>query len=1042
MVLAWSAHLFCSLLPHLSAAVLRLDPDGLRGLQYALDNLHYAQFAAGGADAFWRLLAKDNPLCSGSGCQTGQDPMSLLVAAEGGGSGQAAAAPRTPRPMPLPDFRFLGEQQLQANLAAATDPSYRGRDPFVAAFVSLCVVSCASLYLYSHRGRLVRALTPTRGRAPAAPAASSAVLQRNAATAALREALSGDSAQKLLSTIEAAEAAGVEKPLVKKARAALQALKRRRVQQGGGGTAPPAHRQQASSRGGSGVAAAASGAGAALLPAGSGLSSSSSMGSGSLPRSLSERTAALYAAAAEGWLDNASEAGSAAATSTDPGAQAQGAQPGGAGGSPGSSRAMSPIRTRSGKLSSQAEGSDQLDHSTPTPPKTSHLAPHSSSEPEPPNSPGTPVDVQPRGSPTEGPGRLLSSDNCTPLASPGLAPAAAAAAAAAGASAAVEGSASPPSPVALPPSDERQRSEEGSSAAEPAGTPSRSPSAASSSRSGAAALASPPAVSGLTAEALSADAIPAEELAAAAALRQMTPRQLKKLLRLQQKRASGGPGSVAASEEADAASAPSPARQGSAAGGSVASDDADAAAPLLTARELAALAAREESAPSKVPRSAKKKAKREAERAAAAQAAPQSGSEAGNERAERGGERVWRDGRHGSGRHEYGQGGSREVRRTLSDPQQAFGLPGGALSPLRHAGYGQHEEGGMLDPRLRGMAEYPAPAYWQVAGGAASLNAHAPEFSPQPSPNRPSGPSSRLTSPGGHPGMAFGDGTSVRGSPFVGADLRAQLGAGAYAVGSQSSLGLPYSPDGSLGYSLGGSGPASLEPSAAAAAAAAQLAGASGQPQQASLLAQLQQIWGEGSGGGGAAASAAAFGASLGASPAATLLASEAAAAVQHQHQQQQQLAALLFMQQLEMQQAALAARSLTPGRGGMPDSPPLSPQQLPAASADMLRDVLGSPLSPLRWPSGRSGGGGGTGDFITDPSLSLGAEMAAAAASALREIGEAGDEPAGSVRGRPAAARSLADGGSQAQRQLASPERPSFESMDLGALGFTELLD
>lgn len=51
--------------------MLRLDPDGLRGLQYALDNLHYAQFAAGGAYAFWRLLAKDNPLCSGAGCQTG-----------------------------------------------------------------------------------------------------------------------------------------------------------------------------------------------------------------------------------------------------------------------------------------------------------------------------------------------------------------------------------------------------------------------------------------------------------------------------------------------------------------------------------------------------------------------------------------------------------------------------------------------------------------------------------------------------------------------------------------------------------------------------------------------------------------------------------------------------------------------------------------------------------------------------------------------------------------------------------------------------------
>ena len=37
----------------------------------------------------------------------GQDPMSLLVAAEGGGQA-AGSVLRTPRPMPLPDFRFLG----------------------------------------------------------------------------------------------------------------------------------------------------------------------------------------------------------------------------------------------------------------------------------------------------------------------------------------------------------------------------------------------------------------------------------------------------------------------------------------------------------------------------------------------------------------------------------------------------------------------------------------------------------------------------------------------------------------------------------------------------------------------------------------------------------------------------------------------------------------------------------------------------------------------------------------------------------------------
>lgn len=249
-------------------------------------------------------------------------------------------------------------------------------------------MSCASLYLYSHRGRLVRALTPTRGRTPAAPAASSAVLQRNAATTTLREALAGDSAQKLHAAIEAAEAVGVEKPLIKKARAALQALKRRRAQQGGGGGAatPAAHRQQGTAARGSSTTAAAGGASAALQPTGSGLSTSSlgsgslgsdSMGSGSLPRGLSAHTAALYAAAAEGWLENASD--SAAASPTDPATQPQDVQPGGAGGSQGSSRAVSPIRTRSGKGRGQTVASDHSDHLTPTPPKTSRLASHSSS---------------------------------------------------------------------------------------------------------------------------------------------------------------------------------------------------------------------------------------------------------------------------------------------------------------------------------------------------------------------------------------------------------------------------------------------------------------------------------------------------------------------------------------------------------------------------------------------------------------------------------------------------------------------------------------
>jgi len=50
---------------------MRLDIEGLRGLQYALDNLQYAQHHAGGARSFWRLLAQDQPMCRGTACPTG-----------------------------------------------------------------------------------------------------------------------------------------------------------------------------------------------------------------------------------------------------------------------------------------------------------------------------------------------------------------------------------------------------------------------------------------------------------------------------------------------------------------------------------------------------------------------------------------------------------------------------------------------------------------------------------------------------------------------------------------------------------------------------------------------------------------------------------------------------------------------------------------------------------------------------------------------------------------------------------------------------------
>lgn len=138
----------------------------------------------------------------------------------------------------------------------------------------------------------------------------------------------------------------------------------------------------------------------------------------------------------------------------------------------------------------------------------------------------------------------------------------------------------------------------------------------------------------------------------------------------------------------------------------------------LTERELVALAAREESAPSKVPRSAKKKAKREAERAAnpasgagGGAASSTSGSDAPERRDERYG--GGGGGRYGA-RYEmsYGPGqpggqpgayySSGGVRRTLSDPQ---GQGYGPLSPLRHAGTGRMDElAAMHDPRLHSVA--------------------------------------------------------------------------------------------------------------------------------------------------------------------------------------------------------------------------------------------------------------------------------------------------------------------------------------------------
>lgn len=108
-------------------------------------------------------------------------------------------------------------------------------------------------------------------------------------------------------------------------------------------------------------------------------------------------------------------------------------------------------------------------------------------------------------------------------------------------------------------------------------------------------------------------------------------------------------------------------------------------APQLTEQQLKALAAREESAPSRQPRSAKKKTRQ----AGAAGAHPAAGSSSGNEL---GSGQVSRDGSQASGEREREQRG---VRRTLSDPLREDSVRA-ALSPLRQAG-------ARLDPYMRHM---------------------------------------------------------------------------------------------------------------------------------------------------------------------------------------------------------------------------------------------------------------------------------------------------------------------------------------------------
>ncbi|KAI3427055.1 hypothetical protein D9Q98_006995 [Chlorella vulgaris] len=1082
---------------YLLDTVLRLDQEGLRGLQYALDNLHYAQFHAGGQEAFWHLLSKDNPLCSGAACQTGDTPLASLVTSEGG-----SPLPDPPRPM-IVDFRFVSEQQLQANLAAATDPSYRVQDPFVAAFLSFCFVSCAGLYLYTHRGRIRLALTPGLQRHNSVSASgeqrSALAQRRNSATAALREALAGDNISrqnvtKLHAAIDLAEATGVEKPLVRKAKSALQALKRRKQHGGsitGTGNAaanpnPPIGHSQSRLQQQSGLASQAGGLSAAAAAGrtchSSGTSDMSGCPSGSSDltsssRSLSASSAALYSAAAAaataaglpgGWPEANSEESSLgqqhteeSEASCESGASTShvAASPNHAGKAAAAARTAAPPLV-AGSAASGASGGGAAALFF-TPPQAPHLAAVSS---ETPNSPGTPVESPPR---TGGSQTALSSPRCSPLAAP--LPAfsqgrLATTATTAGQAAAMAAPGAPPPRLDLP--------HAAMAVAAAASAAAASDALVHVSLSS---LAPPEAVAAAEAcasqeqqrQRAAMDSSPGSpslqhtprgppQLDAAAQSR-LTPRQQKKLLRLQQKHAAAAAGrtappSLADSEEQEAQgqaqlAAGSPGqllrRQLSlpAGGGAspakpklprpsrmdgLAQDDGEAReqgqqgekllTKQLSRKELQALAARQESFPSKLPRSAKKKAGKERQSLAGAGSGSDASMHAGRQA--------------GGGSQSGGRSEREVVRRTVSDPLCADSL----ASPLRPTGAAAavdapaRGESGLLphEARARHMSRWPAASQplWSPGGSETTLNANAPEFSP--SPSRPpqdlavgsppqqyyspdlqglalaTGYGGTFPSPAAEPSALGCSSGGLRHSPFI---------ADSSGRGLLRTHSVPFSPNSSLSY-ITSSNQSSIDPqqSAAAALAAAAAApgsgGGGGGLGQPSLLVQLQQIWG---GGAGDSVPLPGFGAGVG--PALGLPSRHPVAipAGSEQQQQQQQLAALMYMQQLELQQRLAGGG----GGGGGSDSAPVSPHQLPATSADVLRQVLGSPLSPL--PGSRLAGGAGGGQ--RDGGAAAWAALEAPAAGSGGELGAL--EPAASLQGSMSLSRELAQAQLQVLRQL-----------------------
>lgn len=189
---------------HLLRAILDLNGDELMMLEDVVEQLVLAQLKAGGAPMFWDLVASQLLTPEAYGMIV-QQALTRIDS----GEEEAAWSPRR----------------------GALRSDDRSSSAVAAAILCACALGAASLYVYG--GQLPG---PWRSGAGRAASSWSSAAQRAAATASLRAALHSGDAKRLLAAVEAARGAGVEKPLVKKAKAAAQLLRKRGKVQGAGGS--------------------------------------------------------------------------------------------------------------------------------------------------------------------------------------------------------------------------------------------------------------------------------------------------------------------------------------------------------------------------------------------------------------------------------------------------------------------------------------------------------------------------------------------------------------------------------------------------------------------------------------------------------------------------------------------------------------------------------------------------------------------------------------------------------------------------------------